>query len=516
MRATLATIFAMLIVSSPLVAGCDRGDDEDDESPSQVTDEEPGDPVEDGVVAAGDDFRVTIEDVEQAVERMRLVTPGEVPTDEPEWIKQPQAQATMVRNLVHFQVVRQAADERGLEPNDDEIRQVVADHPQLQRYIPLIDGEDSDDADQLRRQIGEVGLNVSDILQLAEDIAYNEAMIAHLADEFPDDKLWNFYQIAEDTADLIIATVRNTPASHEIDRAVNQYDRQIRAHFRDNRDRYQTPSKATITKLVPHGNPDLDVLQQAADRLDGDEDPAEIADDLNLELNTGVDVSRFRNPQAHQSDIGDTGVLTDPRLEPYAWKLDEFIEPERRSLDRPLRREIASKVLREQEGITPVNEQTARQARELLADPGAGEPLDDDTVDTLIASLEEQDFDVTRTGEFSVRIGGPIPELGLAENLSEAILKLDLDDPVTDLVLDRNQINVARLIDRSEPDRDQFEAERDEFRAEFIEQNESRLVSDFVEEYKEDHGIEVYPRAVAEHFGIVQPKPGAQEPMPGN
>ena len=514
MRATV-TILVVVLAGCVTLIGCDSDDEPGDDQPDEQAEQPADDAPPDGVVAYGEDFELTLDDVEQAVHRVRLVAPeveqGRIPRQQPDWIQDPHLQTQFVRNLVHFKLVRDAADERGLTLDDDRLHEVLAEHRQLRRYLPLFEDDDSDDADALLDELHDADLQLDDVRHLAEDIAYDQLLADELADEFPEEDLWDFYQIAEDTADAIVASIRNTPSPDEIDRADREYDAEIRSHFRDNRDEYMTPSRATLTQLLPANNADPDVLEEAAERLADGEDPHQIGDDLQLTVEEGVDVSRPRNPQAHQSDVGDAGVLDDPRQDiTYAWLVEDRTEPERRSLDRALRREIASQIIRQQEGITPSNEQKAQQARELLAEPDSGAPLDDDQVAELISTLEDEGFDVEHTDEFSIRLDDRVPEVGLAENLAEAIRELSLDDPISEPVLDRNLVHVARLVDRSEPDRDHFEDEYDDFRSEFIEQNQGRFVSDFVQQAHQDRGIEVHIDVVADEFGITQKKPQGQ------
>lgn len=513
-RHTLVILAAAVVCLSAATTGCDR-DDDSPETTEEVTEEadeaESQQQLPDGAVAYGGDVEVTIDDVVDAVERLRLVAPGaedgELPSHEPEWMKQPQAQLNVLRNLVHFAVVRAAADERDIEVSDDEIQELVEDHSQLRRYLPLFD--DTDGAEELREQLAEFGLDADDVRHLAVDMALDERLKDHLAEEFPDDKLWGIYQQSRDTADVVAVKLHNTPNSAEIDRAVSQYDAEIRSHFRENRDRYVSPPRAdvAIVRQQRGAEPDTDRLEEAAERLDAGEDLDRIADDLELTAEHDVTVSRHEAPSAHDdADIGDTGVVLDTRRGPYAWRLMEYHPPERRSLDRPLKREIASRILREQEGITPANRQRAQQARDILADADTGEPLDGEAIEKLVAELEDQGFEAIHTDEFSLHHAGVVPELGLAEELIEALKERDLDDPVTEPILERNTVFVARLVDRGYPDREQFEENRDEFRTEFLERNRDRLVEDFVRQYQGEHDLQMSVGPIAEHFGVIEQK----------
>lgn len=509
MRATLLAIFA-IVAATTLWPGCDRNGDTDDAtetSPEAVEDT-------DDLVVSGGELEITVDDVEQAVERLRLLAPGvehgEIPDQSPEWMKAPQAQINVVRNLTHFHVVRLAAAERDIAITPADEVAFLADHDPLSRYLPVL--QNGDEADDLRRELEQVGLDVTDVRHLVHDMVLAEKLREELADEFTDEKLWALYQQAHDEADLVVVEIRNTPGSREIDRAVDQYDAEIRAHYRENRSRYQTPKRALVTLLHTDSDRevDVDILEEAAGRL-ADEAPEALADELDLVVERDVDVTRHENPAAHTSEVGDTGHVEKSRRGAYAWRLDEIHPPETRSLDRPLRRQIASRVLRDEEGITPKNLRRAEEAQQLLATPEPEDALSEDAIEALVERLEEAGFDATHTGVFSLRGRGVIPDIGLAEKLIGAVDDVDLDDPITDPVLERDVVYVARLVDRSVPDRQEFDEKQDQFRKEFLERNRDQLVSDYVANYERTHGVDYSLQPLSERFGIYDKKQRAGE-----
>lgn len=518
MRASLVAISTMLLVASPLVVGCDRdapdsGDESAGEAAQTQQADQATDQLDEDVVIAGGDVELTIEDVEEAVDRLRLMAPaedGRLPDDEAAWMRQPQAQVSLVRNLEHFAIVRAAADERDLEVDEQDLRDALADHDMLDRYLPLL--KEDEQADQLRERLREVGLDAEDVRHLARDIAYDEVLEDYLAENFSDDHLWAIYQEAQDAADVVVASLANTPTPAEIDSAVQRFDAEIREHYRDHRDRYMSPPSAELTILEAPGA-DAETLEEAADRLAAGDDHDQIADELGLDSRTEVAVSRHENPEAHadDTDVGATGVLSDRQFGPYAWRLDDYTEPRRRQLDRPLRREIASQIMQREEGITPSSKRRAREARQILADFEADGPLDSDEIESLTERLEADGFDAVHTGFFSVRQAPRLPEIGLAENLFEAVGELDFDEPVTEPVLDRDSIHVARLVDRKHPERETWEEQREEFRAEFIEANRHQLVDQLVADYRDDHDFQYRTDVVAEHFGIDHDKPAVPD-----
>ena len=512
MRASLVTFFILLFALTNLVAGCDRDDDDTSLDDRIRTSEDAGD----ALVVYGGEIEITVDDVARTVDRLRLlavdVDEGGIPDESPEWMKAPQAQISVVQNMAHFQVVRREAGERDITITPADEVEFIAEHEPLKRYLPLLQGEDDDGI--LQDELDAVGLDVDDVRHLVHDMLLTKKLREILADEFSEDKLWAIYQQSRDEADLVLARIRNTPASAEIDRAVDQYDEEIRAHYRENRSRFRTRPRVKTTILKASSSQDIEVLEEASQRL-ADGDPEQVSEEMDLELESDVDVSPNENPEAHRAEVGDTGVVAEGPRGPYAWLVDEKIEASTRSLDRPLRRQIASQILREEEGITPSNRLRAQEAAEILSQVDSGRPLEDDEVEALVTALEDADFDAFHTDVFSLHARGVIPEVGLAREVTAAVRDLDLDDPVTEPILDRNNVYVARLVERGHASRDEFEAELDEFREQFLERNKDRFVEQFVREYQNEQGVNFDLEPVAEHFGVIDKKdaqPSSQPP----
>ena len=503
MRASLTIVLALLLTTSILSGGCDR---DDPSAPADQESQESADERQD-IVIYGGDLELTLHDVERAVERMRLLAPGaedgHLPKDEPDWMKMPRAQIDIVQNLAHFRIVRLAAAERDIEITAADETAFLADHERLRRFLPLLQGEDEDNA--LQDELDAVDLSLDDIRHLVHDMILAKKLQEALAEEFSEEQLWAIYQQTHDEADLIVVRLHNTPASHEIDRAVDQYDAEIRAHYRDNRSQYITSPQVYLTILKGHSEEEREKLQQAAEKLAaGEESPAAIAENFGFTLEENVSVTSNENPAAHRAEIGDIGVLLESRRGPYAWHVTETSEPRPRSLDRPLRREIASRVLREQEGITPSNRERAEEAQAILAKPEAGQPLSKEQRDALIEELAEAGFEAIHTDIFSLPQSEVIPKIGLAENVVADLKERDLDDPVTDPVLDRNAVYVARIIERNKPDRQRYEEEREEFRERFLERNQERLVDDYVRNYQREKDVQFNTRPLAQRYGVYE------------
>ena len=523
MRASLIAILTALIAASLLLPACDRddrdsGEEITDEQRSESDDVDGEDDERSNFVADGGDIELSVDDVVAAVERFRLLAPGveegNIPDEAPAWMSNPQARSSVVRDLVRFQVIRLGAAHRDIEIDAADKTALISDHDQLQRYLPLF--QNGDDSDELHEELATVGLDIDDVRHLAHIKILEQKLEDALAEEFSDDQLWAIYQEAHDKADIVAVRLRNTPTSDEIDRAMSQYDEEIRAYFRDNRERYRTQPRVHATVLVADDDEAAEAIADAAQRLEEGDEPETIAQELGLELSTGVNLRRSENQEGYHSDVGATGFLSDSRRGPYAWRIDERQESEPRSLDRPLRREIASQIMREEEGITPSNRQRAEEARTILNDGVTGEALEADEIEALKAQLEEAGFEPIHTEHFSLHSSNPIPEVGLAREVSQALGDADLDDPVIEPTLERNAIYVARLVDRVHPDRETFDEDVDEFREGFLERNRDRLVDQYAHEYQSRYDVRFNLAVLDEHFGEVehQKQPPTAHPGP--
>ncbi len=513
MRASFITVLAILFIAAPAFVACERDKDDDgDDLEERIR--SPQDDLE-GVVVFGGDLEITIDELDEAVHRLRLLAPGvehgQIPDGEPDWMKNPMAQINVVRNLLRFRVVRQAAADRELELSVADETAFLAEHEQLGRYLPLL--QNGDGADALRQELEAVDLSLDDVRHLVHDMVLEEKLKEALAQEFSRDKLWGFYQQVYDEADLIVASTANTPKSHEIDRAIEQYDAEIRTEYRKNRAHYARPRQVEGTLVKPQS--EEVAVDEIAQRLEDGQDVQKVAEAFDALVESGISLTPKVDHEAHQADEGEVGVAIDSPRGPHVWIIDEAEDSRIRELDRPLRREIGSQILREQEGITPANREQAQKARDILADIDADGALSTEQIEPLVKRLQQEGYDAVHTDFFSVHGSGVLPQIGLAEELFDAVGELELDDPVTEPILDRNNVYVARLVARNQPDRDAFDEEYEDFRKEFLEANRHRLVDDFVQNYQLEQEVNFHLAAVSERYGVMDhEKEGMERPAP--
>lgn len=465
------------------------------------------------LIAQGGVVRLSLDDVLRAAERLRLISPrmddGRLVDEDLSWLKAVPAQTTLVQNLIHFQILRHLAAEEGLSITDTEETTFIAENEILSPFSPLF--QDDPQADQIKEALDAVGLTIDDVRHLAHDMILEQKFIDLLARDFSDDELWTIYQANRDMADLIVVEMSNTPTSEEVDRAVQEKDAQIRAYYRDNRARYFVPAGTFATLLQARRDADptktKQILEQAKRRMEKGEDPQEIAEELNLLFRQDIRIIPAADRAAADAEIGQIGIsLSGPRG-PHLWRIDERRDGVQRKLNRPLMREIAAQLVRQGE-LTSSNKERAQKIRNIFDSLQSNAPLTDEQIQKLVKELETVDarIKVHHTGLFGLSESGFIPQLGLSEELSKAVKDLSLDSPITDPLLDRERILIARLADRQPPTREGFEEARDEFRAEFLEQNSHRLAERAVQTYGQSVGVQMNLAPLGEHLGPPEPK----------
>lgn len=528
MRASLPLIFFSLALPLALFnAACKPSSPKDtsaaqdeesarlEEQPEQEEEQLEMDLDEKGrpLVAQGGVVRLTVDDVLQGAERLRLISPrmedGRLIDEDLSWLKAVPAQATLVQNLIHFQILRHLADERGLTITDQDETTFIAENEALRPFLPLF--QDGPEAEELTQTLGAVGLTIDDVRHLAHDMILEEKFVDQLAQNFPDSELWSIYQANQDLADLIIVQMSNTPTSEEVDLAVQEKDAEIRAFYRDNRARFFIPGGTFATILQARRDMDPataeNTLKEAQKRLEAGQEPQKVADDLELILREDTRLVAAADRAANQAEIGQLGItLTGPRG-PHLWRVESRRDDVQRKLDRPLLREIGAELLR-QEKITPSNQARAQEIQKIFANMKSTEPLSESQVQALVKEISalDQRLQVHHTGLFGLRSDGFIPQLGISEELTAAVRDLTFESPVTTPLLDRERILIARLVDRQPPTREKFEAHRDEFRADFLAQNRHLLADRAIQLYGQEQGVKMNLAPLGEHLGPPEPK----------
>ncbi|RVU43547.1 hypothetical protein EA187_12020 [Lujinxingia sediminis] len=472
------------------------------EAPAENNAERPDPTTE---VIRGEGVTLTLGEVEKAVDRLRIFAPrnddGSFAEPDERWFRTPQAQSSLVNNLLHFEVMRLAAEEWDLSIAPEDRLKLVREQEQLSPFLPLF--EESAESATLRQHLNEAGLSEDDVRHLVDDMVYGEKVHQQLVERFDDDALWAIYEAANDTATLVVVRGTNTPTSREIDEAVVAMADDIEAYYRDNPQRYMRPETARLTVLRPKGGDKPEAVREAALRLKAGEDAEAIAAGLGLELRPEAFLIKPENPAIFEEDAEDIGFeMSGPRGQ-YAYKVLERMPPEPLELNRPLRREIASHLMRTR-GVVDSARRRLEPALGIMEKFPTDKALSDAQIETMVTELENAGFEAVRSEPFSLRGQGIVPGVGLAEEVVAATASLTLKSPTVDApVKSRDDVYVFRMVDRSSADRADFEAEREAFRESFMARNARRFSQEFVHKTREDRNITVDLEPVRQRYPLM-------------
>ncbi|RAL22246.1 hypothetical protein DL240_10355 [Lujinxingia litoralis] len=500
----------MLLAAASVVGACKPSP----ESPAPRAEEQVEAPVEAPAgedvdptteVVSGEGLSVTLGEVEKAVDRLRIFAPraedGAFARADERWFRTPQAQSSLVNNLLHFKVMRMKAQELELSISPADEIAMLESQEQMQPFLPLF--QENDQSEALRAHLSAAGLSVEDVRHLLHDMIYAQKVHDALIERFDDEKLWKIYEAANDTATVVAVRGTNTPTSREIDEAVSTMASEIEAYYRDNPLRYMRPQTAKLTVLRPKSGENPEAVQEAARRLKSGEEPEAIAAGLGLELRPEAFLILPENPKIFEEGAEDVGfAISGPRGQ-YAYRVLERIEPTPMELNRPLRREIASHLMRTR-GIVPSARQRLQPALALLNEVPTGKALSPAQIEGLITALENAGFEAVHSEPFSVKGTGYIPGLGLAEELAQAAAERTLDEPTLDEPLkSRDDIFVFRLVDRQHPSREAFAQDKESFRESFMAHNGHRLSQQLVNATREERNIIMNLQAVSRRYPLM-------------
>lgn len=178
------------------------------------------------------------------------------------------------------------------------------------------------------------------------------------------------------------------------------------------------------------------------------------------------------------------------------------------AVDRPLaevEQDIARTLLIEQQA----EEQAKARAEQLLAGLKAGKSIEEQLAAARQAGAAEpaagdspplpnpESLIRARKTGLVARQGGYIPQLGLDKDLARAAFSLTEDDPVPDEVwqvdspIGGQSYVVFRLIERQEPDMEQFEATSDQLRKQLLAGRRPRQLANWLERQRNQASVEV-------------------------
>ncbi|GEM_PF-3649829 len=504
--------------------GCDRSDSDEQPSEQKGADDsnKDGSPIEyvdgptpeaDTVVARAGDVTVSFGEYEAYLRQSRMFRPGggKEPISKTR-LARPKAQVGAVRALLRAAVIDAEVKRRDLTPSQSDIVTFVT---QSEKWAPyaghLIEGEEA-------QEPLPDGIKPSDLEAIARRALNRKRLEDDLLENLKGEKIWDIYKRRHDRISLLVAEVGNSPSPDNIDAFIEEQgggdDSAIRRYFESNKQRFGAPKQVKLTMLVPKGSDGDDSessgedrLEEAAQRLGDGDDPATVAQDLNMELRRNQHLVRRENREAFQADSGATGYQTDGPRGAYAWRVEGWREPKATKLEGATLREVASEAM--QQEIVPSARKAIERAESALRElaPRPDGSVSDEQLDTLKASLETDEVEFTQTGMFAHTGEGRVPKIGLAEPIVEKAFELSEVGSVADEpILSRGQVYTFRILKRDKPSREEFEANREEFRQKVLEAERDSIVATFLSGWMDKHNPDLTLEPIQVKYGVIRKK----------
>lgn len=462
-------------------------------TPKIVKDDGPM-PTAQTTIATAGDFKVTVGDFEEASAISLLFAPDEMTELPPERLALPHVHVTMARSLLSQKVIAAELERRNLRPSTPELHGYLREHPRLGRFGQLVD-----DPKALEAALGTLGLTTAQLLRVAWDELGNRMLAAAMVNDIPDDEIWETYRFQNTTRSAMIVASRNLPTSEEIDQWMVDHADEIDAKFQKDPAQYRIPKRVrlNIVKPEPGKNASDAELEEAAKLLRKGVQPATVAKELNLTFELDSQLVRGENAKAFGMNAGEVGWTGGGARGAYAWKVVGFQESKLPEMTRPLRREIASELLRTTAVAPSVAAKLDRAAKIVAQHKGT------ELTDALRKAIEAIDGLEIQVSTFPNNPRGPLPKHGLAEEVIETTYATKVGE-TTAPFLSRERAFVVRVLGATDADRAQFDAKIDENRKAFVAATEHLIVTRWVEQKLSDLGAHVDVTPLRIKYGVLQ------------
>jgi hypothetical protein len=474
-------------------------------------------PAPETVLAGAGDIEVTFGDYQRFMRRSLLVAPrtnGQLPDAVPPARRaSARAQKGAVRTLLRRAVVGRLAEDHGIEVTGDDIREAVRSDETLATFLPLLEGRRDEDASTTDVPELPEELGPEDVEALARYRVRERKVRDALLESIDPDRLWRIYQKQHDTVRLAFVERSNAPTPENVDAFVRR-DRQrddsrIRAYFETHESRYRRPKLVEVQLLRPSSDDEVDTstLERAVERLESGDAPGEVADDLGFRHESEAYFQRREHPDAFEAERGDVGYRTSGPRAPHVWRVEGWREAQEPELSRPIRRQIASRLM--QESVVPSVRKELERALEIMREVESESDggLSKEALDRLRTRLDEAGFELKTTESFGRDSDDYVPGMGLAEPVFERAFELTPEAPVADApILARGDAYAIRLLDRQTPSRKQFEAEMESFRKDVVERRRDVIVSNVVRDWLNRHDVSFDLRPLQVAYGVLRKK----------
>ena len=449
-------------------------------------------PTADTVVASAGEHEITVGEFEHSARVSLLFGPEGLTEMPPERLAIPHIHLTMTRALLGRELMMAEATRRGIAPTDAELHAWLEENDKLDRLATVLDDEA-----KLAAALEPYGLTRADLLEVARVSVTTDAFTDALVEAVTDEEVWQTYEQQRSTRTLAVVTMSNVPTSEEIDAFVRDEPQAIDEYYRENVNEFRIPRRARINIVRPAPGTKVDdaTLAKAAADLARGVQPVTVAKTHGLEYELDVEVVRAENPKAFAAKPGETGWEADGPRGAYAWRLQGFESSRLPEMTRPLRRQIAAKILRV-DSLTPHAEKRLDELARTL------EKLPKDELAAAFVSKEDVEFEVVTATDHP---RGLLPGFGLAEEVVEAAFRTGVGE-VSEPLLSRERGFVFKVLDRTVATREEFDANLAANRKAYQDAFRPRALQLWVEGALQEKQATVDTKPLRVKYGVLQKK----------
>ena len=465
------------------------------------------------VLVSGPGVRVTVEDFERDARRAMLFAPdailarGEkrVPAAR---LERPGTQIDVLRKLTEDALIRREAPRYDVTVTEEEIEALIREDERLRRFGP----QAAERGHALQGvTLKSLELTERDLRASAQAMLLREKLTSALNAAITPEEVERAWRHAHDRVRLLPVRISNTPSSREIDLFLSEERGQhaVSDHYAERSSTYRTPAIAIVDLLRAPGQGDPAQLAEAAAALaENKTSPEALAARYGLELQRAAELVVKEDPRVHAAGVGQVGVSIDAPRGDYAWIVRELIASRQSELDRPLRREIASSLMRDRDQVASAH-RLAERAIDVLQRQGSAiraEALDPKQLDALKRELGElgdraRQVMALDPVDLFAEPNGFVHGVGTSPRLAEAIFATTSPGEVIRPAVPVDQaLWTGLVLARQRPDMQDFKANYPRYRAEYLEAMREAILGVRVAEWSQRDQIKISLEPLAQRF----------------
>lgn len=380
-----------------------------------------------------------------------------------------------------------------LMPGPDELADAWRAHPDLGRLFTT-------NSDELAARLAPWDLDLGDVHHLLTAELVSQRWLAEVAARVDDDALREVYWRDNRTVTATLVEVANIPTVDEIARFVadpptaDWFEQQYRERANEFRRRESRDVRIVGQRIDADAGPaERDEARRSLEALRAEVQAGAAMDAMSVQRSThpvarrgGLQHRAVRRqlPEAFELDLNELGPVIEDRFGLAFYRVERIHEPGPRPLDDNLRREMAARHLAE---VGPTAEGAALAARAAAA-LAANDTAE---LDELVASNR---VSVRELGPFARDPDGMIPGVGRSETLTDVLFGLTIASPATETPVQvGRRFFMARLVARTDPTEEAFQARLPEVRANYLRTLEDRAWDAFWQSYCRENPIHFDP-----------------------